>query len=519
MNDKNLTKAKVLLCVFLTVFFILIIELGRRFGAFVPIPFLLLYVSVVLSGAAAGRYAGSTSGILAAAYVVYAGMIGFGPPTLTGGEMQILLGCLLYIGTGLLIGRIRDHRDQFLREILQHKAELEETSGVRTIELKKSAEALRSSEERYSLAMRGANDGLWDWDLKNDSVYYSPRWCTMLGYGPEELAPTLDTWSSLVAPEDKERVLKLVEDYISGITDTFETEFRMRNKNGSWVTVLSRAFLVREGEDATRLVGTHVDMTKGRRLEEQLRQAQKMETIGTLAGGVAHELNNILTPIQGLTELAMEDVPEETRAHKNMGFVLQSARRAGELVDKILSFSHQDKAERRPVDLRSVVQDEMELLGSMLPATIRIQLDIDEVPIIALADETQIHQVLMNLASNAAHAMQGKVGELAINLSAVDLRGQPDCQRLGLESTTYAKLSIKDTGHGMDEATKERIYEPFFTTKEVGEGTGMGLAMIHGIVTGHDGAIDVSSEPSVGTTFDIYLPLMQDGNAALAANG
>lgn len=367
--------------------------------------------------------------------------------------------------------------------------------------------ALAESEERFSLAMEGANDGLWDWNLKTNEVYYSPRWCGMLGYRPDELDQTLDTWGGLVAPEDKDRILHLVQDYVSGAVDSFETEFRMRHKNGSWVTVLSRAFLVRKGGEAVRLVGTHVDITKRLELEAQVRQAQKMESIGTLAGGVAHELNNILTPIQGLTELMLDDVPEGSTTHRNLGYVLKSTHRAAELVKKILSFSRRDSPERKPLDLRNVVEDQVALLRSALPATIELKLDLGRKPLIVLADETQIHQVLMNLASNAAHAMRGRTGPLRISLSSVDFRGDEDCGHLRLSRGHYARLSVSDTGHGISDQTLARIFEPFFTTKDVGEGTGMGLAVIHGIVASHGGAVDVVSRPGLGTTFHIYIPL------------
>jgi len=378
--------------------------------------------------------------------------------------------------------------------------------------------ALAISEERFSLAMKGANDGLWDWNLKTNEVYYSPRWSEMLGYEQYELPARLETWAALVAPEDKDRVLQLVQDHIAGLANAYETEFRMRHKNGSWVTVLSRGFLVRRNGEAVRLVGTHADITRSKELEAQIRQAQKMESIGTLAGGIAHELNNMLLPIQALTEITIEDLPEGSEARKNLSYVLQSAVRAGELVSKVLSFSHHDKAERKNIDLRTVVDDQMELLRSALPATIRFELELGEHPVSVLADETQIHQVLMNLASNAAHAMGGKVGNLTIRLSHFDLNDRADYARLGLASGCYASLSVRDTGHGMDATTLERIFEPFFTTKEVGEGTGMGLAMIHGIVTAHGGAIDVESAPGEGTTFNIYLPLAPETEPVLAVN-
>ncbi len=252
-------------------------------------------------------------------------------------------------------------------------------------------------------------------------------------------------------------------------------------------------------------------------LEGQLRQPQKMESLGTLAGGIAHELNNMLLPITGLTELAMRELETDTRTHKNLDAVRQSARRAALLVDKILSFSHPDDAQRDLVDLRSIVAEEMELFAATLPATVQVCVELGDDVVTVLADETQLHQVLMNLASNAVHAMGGKVGVMTIRLSADELFESAVCSRLRVPPGRYAKLAVEDTGHGMSHETADRIFDPFFTTKCVGEGTGMGLAMVHGIVKAHGGAIEVSSELDGGTTFEIYLPIAAGRTLAAVA--
>jgi signal transduction histidine kinase len=244
-------------------------------------------------------------------------------------------------------------------------------------------------------------------------------------------------------------------------------------------------------------------------LEARLRQAQKLESLGTLAGGIAHEFNNMLVPISGLTELAMRDVAPDTRAHNNMRAVLLNSRRAAQLVEKILSFARQEDSGRTAVDLGTAVAEAAELLGATSPATIRIRTHIDRDVGAIYAGEVQIHQILMNLASNARHAMEGRVGEMTISVARVDFARPFEGRYASLKPGSYAKLSVKDTGHGMDAATMERIFEPFFTTKDVGKGTGLGLAVIHGIVSGHGGGIDVTSAPGVGTTFDIYFPLIE----------
>jgi PAS domain S-box-containing protein len=251
-------------------------------------------------------------------------------------------------------------------------------------------------------------------------------------------------------------------------------------------------------------------------LEAKLRQSQKLESLGTLAGGIAHEFNNMLVPISGLTELALRDVPPDTRAYRNLNAVLINSRRAAQLVQQILSFARQEDSDNTTIDLPSVVEEAVQLLHATTPATIHIRVDIDRGAGSIVAGEIQIHQVLMNLASNARHALEGKVGEIAISLSRTEVDHPFEGRFASLTPGSYVKLSVRDTGHGMNDATLARIFEPFFTTKKVGKGTGLGLAVIHGIVTGHGGAIEVESEPGIGTTFDIYWPRASDVAAVRA---
>jgi signal transduction histidine kinase len=245
------------------------------------------------------------------------------------------------------------------------------------------------------------------------------------------------------------------------------------------------------------------------KLEAQLRQTQKMEAIGTLAGGIAHDFNNILFAMVGFTELANDDVPEESLARANLDEVLKAGRRAKDLVQQILTFSRQVEHERRPVQVHLIVKEALKLLRASLPTTIEIPQNIDTNCGPIVADLTQIHQVIMNLCTNAYHAMRDEGGVLEVSLSEVDLDSDALSQYPDASPGTYVRLTVSDTGRGMDTEVMERIFDPFFTTKAVGEGTGMGLAVIHGIVKSHGGMISVQSEEGKGSTFHVYLPRLE----------
>ncbi len=242
------------------------------------------------------------------------------------------------------------------------------------------------------------------------------------------------------------------------------------------------------------------------KLETQLRQAQKLETIGTLAGGIAHDFNNVLFPIIGYTELALEDLDPASPVRRNLNEVLKASLRAKELIGQILTFSRRTEQARNPLKIGSVVNEAMKLLRASIPSSIRMEKDFQPNPGAIMADATQIHQVIMNLCTNAFQAMGENGGVLAVSLQNVDMDVDYTDTNLSMKPGPYIKLSVSDTGHGMTHDVVERIFEPFFTTKPSGQGTGMGLSVVHGIVKSHGGSISVYSEPGIGTTFNVYLP-------------
>jgi PAS domain S-box-containing protein len=257
------------------------------------------------------------------------------------------------------------------------------------------------------------------------------------------------------------------------------------------------------------------DITGRRALEAQLRQAQKMEAIGTLAGGIAHDFNNILGAIVAFTELAKLDAGNNPEQLDNLSEVMKASHRAKELVAQILTFSRQKAQERRSVQLSPIIKETVRLLRATLPSTLGIESKIASDAPHVYADPGQIHQVLMNLCTNAAQAIGSKPGRISISLARATSIPEANARSAG--PGTYARLTVADNGSGMDEETMKRIFDPFFTTKAPGEGTGLGLAVVHGIVQEHDGVVRVSSKPGEGAQFDLYFPAGDPESSTTAA--
>lgn len=306
-----------------------------------------------------------------------------------------------------------------------------------------------------------------------------------------------------------------------GLESVFETgkpcnhrhEHLGPDRSRYWADILFSPLRNEDGR-VTQVIEAIRDVTGEVQLREQLRQSQKMEAIGTLAGGIAHDFNNILGIILGYIELAFLDVPKETMPARSLEQALKAVDRARDLVKQILAFSRRSDHERKPMGFSHLLTESLSLLRAALPSTIEIHKRIETSPDggdIILADPTQIHQVIMNLAGNAGHAMREKGGVLEVRLSNFEVEPGEAARMRGLAPGSYVALAVSDTGEGMPLAVLDRIFEPYFTTKSASEGTGLGLAVVHGIVTSHGGAVTVSSELGAGTTFRVFLPKLASG--------
>jgi len=482
-------------------------------------------------------------------------------------------------------------------------------------------EALRQSEERFQIALQGANDGIWDWNLATNSVFFSSRWKSMLGYSDAELADHIDTWQRLVHPEDLPGAVERVGQYLSGALDRYEIEFRMAHKDGGYRDILARGHKVLDSQgQPARLVGTHVDLTERkrteealrlseqmlqrtqaianvagwtylieperlvttpdgeqlldrgrapafenihpedlpgmeaawqaallgeeleieyrllhgaevtwvfaratteldgdgsplrvtgvvqditarRRLEEQFQRSQKMEAIGQLAGGLAHDYNNLTTIINGSAELLLSDWPEEC-CKEDLLAILEAGDRAATLTRQLLAFGRKQLLRPQPLDLNQVVQNFRRMVDRVIREDIALMTSSQPEVWTVQADLGQVEQVLLNLVINARDAMPtGGVLTLTTRNHTLPAGANLDCA-----AGEYVELSVTDTGIGMSEEVKEKIFQPFFTTKEIGQGSGLGLSTVYGIVHQSGGRVQVASQPGKGSTFSVFFP-------------
>ncbi|RLB24656.1 MAG: hypothetical protein DRG76_00775 [Deltaproteobacteria bacterium] len=373
---------------------------------------------------------------------------------------------------------------------------------------KETEKALREAEEKYRTLSEFA-EACIVMIQDGETVYRNPYYEELLGYTLEDTKGK--SFLEIVAPEYRQLVKEKHEKRLRGESASIPYEVEVISRSGKRITLEVRSTLVSyRGRPAVMAVMDNITERKlaeaeKERMQAQLRQAQKMEAIGTLAGGIAHDFNNILAAIVGYVELALCDMPEGLPARKNLKEALDSALRARDLIKQILAFSRGTEQERRPLRIQPVIKEALKMLRASLPKTIEIREHMNSDGVI-LADPIQIHQILINLCTNAAHAMEGQVGVLEVGLQDTSIERPLHVHGRELKPGNYVQLRVKDTGHGIPPELVDRIFDPYFTTKGTGEGTGLGLAVVHGIVKACDGGIAVASQIGKGSVFDVYLP-------------
>jgi PAS domain S-box-containing protein len=365
-------------------------------------------------------------------------------------------------------------------------------------------EELREARERLRMAVDAGNVGLWDWDLTSDRVRYSDVWKRQIGYAADEIADRFEEWRGRVHPDDLPRVLEAIQRSVATLEPAHRAEFRFRHRDGSYRHILSFGSVIADTEGhAVRMVGSHIDISDRVALEAQLRHAQKIESLGRLAGGVAHDFNNLLTVINNYAELAAAELAPDHKAREMLREIGAAGARAATLTRQLLTFSRRRTGELSRLNVDTILSGMARMLRRLLGEDVVLRVEPGCRDGRVLGEESQIEQVIMNLVVNARDAMPSG-GELL--LATAERQLDSDLRDGSVPRGSYVVLTVRDTGVGMDRATLDRIFEPFFTTKEQGRGTGLGLAMIHGIARQSGGYVRVESQPGRGTTFEMFLP-------------
>jgi len=434
----------------------------------------------------------------------------------------------------LLVGSVRvdfpTQTERLVLDVAANQAVVGLHEAQRLTEQKRLAEELdrRVAQRTKELVEREARIrrlvdanivGIFIWDLEGRILEANDAFLRIVGYDREELVDGRIRWTDLTPPRwfdgDARAIQELKK---TGTVQPYEKEYFRRD--GSRVPVLLGAATF--DESAQQGVAFVLDLTERQRaaaarvrLEERLRQAEKLEAIGRFASGIVHDFNNVLGAIFAYGELLVDETLENTRLKRYAQNVLTAATRGRDLVDKILTYTRSQLGKRRPTDVCCTVAEALELVRASLPASIRLHPIIPDVPLVIMGDDTQVHQIVMNLCSNGIHAMKSG-GPLRVAITPLDVYAECALSHGILKAGSYARLSVEDCGCGMNEETLARIFEPFFTTKQVGRGTGLGLALVYGIVADFGGVIDVKSVPDSGSTFSVYIPIAHVPSDSLA---
>jgi len=358
------------------------------------------------------------------------------------------------------------------------------------------------SQQRFEIVARTTSDVVYDWDLANNRLWWNDGMQTVMGYAQGQLPAGLESWTARIHADDHDRVLQSIDEAIAGGAEEWSAEYRFLRADDSVATVLDRGVIIRaEGGEPTRMVGSMIDVTETRRLEGELRQAQRLEAIGQLTGGVAHDFNNLLTVILSNAELLEDALHDRPTLLRIAQLSRHAAERGGELTSRLLAFSRRQPLTPEPIDVGDLITSMAPLLRRALGDEIQIVLRADPAAPAALADAAQLENAILNLCINARDAMP-EGGAIGIDMGSVGV----DAQVSDLDRGAYVWLCVADTGAGMDAATLARAFEPFFTTKAAGKGSGLGLSMVYGFAKQSKGKVEITSSLGRGTSVKLWLP-------------
>lgn len=366
--------------------------------------------------------------------------------------------------------------------------------------------ARKEAEERFRTVAQTTSDVVWDWNQNSNRIWWNSGLQTVFGYAEDHHESDAAFWLDCVHPEDRERVAASVRNALNGNLQRWREEYRFRRADGDYAWVVDHGAILRDDSGtAVRMIGSIVDTSEQKRLQEQLRQSQRLDAIGQLTGGVAHDFNNLLTVILGSAESLAEQLTHDQRLRMLADVTAKAAERGAELTNRLLAFARQQALEPRPVDINRQIAQMDSLLRRTLGEHIEIELVRGGGLWRAMVDPGQLENALLNLCINARDAMQ-QGGRLTLETANTYLDDEYAAQHTEVTAGRYVMVAVSDTGHGMDQDTLAKVFEPFFTTKEVGKGSGLGLSMVYGFIKQSQGHIRVYSEPGEGTTVRLYLP-------------
>lgn len=379
--------------------------------------------------------------------------------------------------------------------------------NIRDISARKRADAaILQSEERFKLVARAVSDVVWDWDIIGDKLWWSDDFRTVFGFEPDEIEAGIASWTSRIHPEEVGRVVESLQRSIDNGVESWSSDHRVRCRGGHYAFVQASGYILRNSaRKGVRMVGGMRDLTESKKVEAHWLRSERLLSIGTLSGGIAHDLNNVLTPVLMSIELLREKLGDTASCNRILNTMEASCQRGADLVRQVLTFAKGVDGQRIPVRLTKLMTDIEQMLRQTLPRNIEMKSRFADDLWLVLGDATQLHQVLLNLTINARDAMpDGGLLTFTATNTVVDQPLEDKCVEVA--PGAYVLFEVSDTGTGMTPEVLGRIFEPFFTTKEQGKGTGLGLATVFSVVKSHSGFVTVDSELGHGTCFKIYLP-------------